>query len=530
VQQYFERLIIHREILMPTQQWPRARCRILGALVVLCVCGALPVRASGGVVSDCSSDAQFSSLLATGGTITFNCGAGPHTIPISGQKSINLDTTIDGGGTITLDGQNKYRLFDVGATFTLRGLVLSRAFFDGDGGAIRNTSNGRLILEGSTIRDSHATLSGGAILSTGPMTISNSLLAGNTALNGGALYPRFAGARTTIVNSVLRDNQATDTTDGWGGAILAWDGAPVTIDSSDIISNTATSGGGIYNFANSVLTIQNNTRLRDNLVFKWGGGLYNEGTATLRNTILSSNVGYYCGGGIFNFQTGVATLTDVTLSGNGNDSREGGGMCNSGATTTLANVTFSGNSANTGGGFYNASGNATLANVTFSGNTATNTGGGINQTALGTTALTNVTLIGNSAPNGGGIYRNNTFNGTVVVKNSIVANSPRGGNCAGVVINSGFNLSNDSSCGFTQVPNVRLGPLANNGGPTLTHMPQSGSPAIDLVVGSCPPPATDQRGVGRPVDGDRNGTAFCDAGAVESGAIVPILYLPLVRK
>jgi len=75
-----------------------------------------------------------------------------------------------------------------------------------------------------------------------------------------------------------------------------------------------------------------------------------------------------------------------------------------------------------------------------------------------------------------------------------------------------------------------LGPLANNGGPTLTHMPQSGSPAIDLVVGSCPPPANDQRGAGRPVDGDRNGTAFCDAGAVEYGVVVPRVSLPLVVK
>ena len=276
---------------MPTLQWSRARCRLLGVLVValLSVCGTLPVRASGGVVSDCSSDAQFSSLLATGGPISFNCGAGPHTIRITSQKSINHDTTIDGGGTITLDGQNTYRLFDVGATLTLRQLVLTRAFFNGDGGAIRNTANGTLILESSTIRDSHAALSGGAILSLGPLTISNSLLEGNTALNGGALYPRFAGARTTIVNSVLRNNQATDTTDGWGGAILAWDGAPVTIDNSDIISNTAISGGGIYNVANSVLTLQNNTRLRNNVVVKWGGGLYNDGTATLSHAIPRSH-------------------------------------------------------------------------------------------------------------------------------------------------------------------------------------------------------------------------------------------------
>lgn len=80
-----------------------------------------------------------------------------------------------------------------------------------------------------------------------------------------------------------------------------------------------------------------------------------------------------------------------------------------------------------------------------------------------------------------------------------------------------------------------LGPLANNGGPTPTHMPQSGSPAIDFVGGGCPPPATDQRGAARPVDGDNNSTVWCDAGAVEYGATAPgpasgNVYLPLIVK
>ncbi|MDW8255368.1 MAG: choice-of-anchor Q domain-containing protein, partial [Chloroflexota bacterium] len=55
-----------------------------------------------------------------------------------------------------------------------------------------------------------------------------------------------------------------------------------------------------------------------------------------------------------------------------------------------------------------------------------------------------------------------------------------------------------------------LGPLANNGGPTLTRALLPGSPAINAATDTCPP--TDQRGVLRPVDG------ACDAGAYEYGA------------
>lgn len=55
-----------------------------------------------------------------------------------------------------------------------------------------------------------------------------------------------------------------------------------------------------------------------------------------------------------------------------------------------------------------------------------------------------------------------------------------------------------------------LGPLTNNGGPTLTHMPQLGSPVIDGGSSAfSPPPANDQRGFSRVFNG------IIDIGAVE---------------
>ena len=75
-------------------------------------------------------------------------------------------------------------------------------------------------------------------------------------------------------------------------------------------------------------------------------------------------------------------------------------------------------------------------------------------------------------------------------------------NCLGNITDGGHNLSSDASCAFTAVGSMnntdpKLGPLADNGGPTLTMALLPGSPAIDAgsAVGA---PATDQRGVPRP--------------------------------
>src|SRR5262249_6350091 len=142
------------------------------------------------------------------------------------------------------------------------------------------------------------------------------------------------------------------------------------------------------------------------------------------------------------------------------------------------------------------------------------------------------TLSGNSASAGGGIFNsNNTVNGntTVNIKNSIVANSTSGGDCAnfGTWSATGANFTTNGACpGFTQVTpaQLKLGPLADNGGPTQTHALLPGSVAIDAApdctdLGGNPnrptklAPAdvvtTDQRGVSRPQG------KTCDVGSYE---------------
>jgi hypothetical protein len=181
----------------------------------------------------------------------------------------------------------------------------------------------------------------------------------------------------------------------------------------------------------------------------------------------------------------------------------------------LERVTVSGNSSAAAAGGIENDGTLTLVNVTLSGNTAVTDGGGLYN--LATATLGNVTIAANGAERGGGAF----MPGDTTFTNTIVADSSSGGSCSngGTLTSVGSNLDSDATCSFTGPGDLSgvaagLGSLADNGGPTQTHTLLPGSPAIDAGR-SCPPPVTDQRGTSRPLDGNGDGTAVCDIGAVE---------------
>ena len=502
----------------------------LAALYAIASAFAAGALAGDQVVTDFNDNGGANQLRAKitaaqndgGGKITFSGGG--IVILTQGRILITSDITIDGAGAVSISGNNASSIFRVnpGATLTLQNVTLTRAFNNADdGGAVHN--RGTLNVSACRFLENQTSpnFSGGAIATYGPLTITGSEFGGNKGGNGGAVYPRFGNAVTTITGCNFHDNEAINTTDsGLGGAILLWDGAPVTVSNSSFSNNKAVrAGGAIFVTANSTLTLKENTSVTGNTAVEFGGAMQNNGTITLTNVTFTSNaatknIGH--GGAIDNI--GTATLANVTF--HANRGWVGAGLYNRGP-ATVRDSTFSANVAvkGDGGAILNYD-NLTLTNVTISGNSADGGGGGMMN--LGNATFINCTLSGNSAgPNGaGGIEVSNDLNAPVATftfKNTIIAKGTSGANCTRAVGGS-FNLSDDNSCGFgsgrDNVTDLLLGPLASNGGPTQTHLPQTGSRAIDNGTGNGAP-STDQRGVPRPQ------AAAVDVGAVEVAPPTP---------
>ncbi|MGD8457423.1 MAG: M4 family metallopeptidase [Anaerolineales bacterium] len=272
---------------------------------------------------------------------------------------------------------------------------------------------------------------------------------------------------------------------GWNTSFTSQVGM-TTIDGSseDTGLGTRENSSGIverFTFQNGPRGIGNwgTLELRDCVITNNESGIYNTGTLTVQNSSIVNNVemsGY--GSGIYHY-SGVLDINNSTISGN---------------------VSYGG-----GAGIYIDGGDITLNNTTITDNLVT------------------------SSIQGAGIWN---AAGSVSIQNSIVArnyidNTGDWGDCHGDITSTGYNLVGvDTDCTYSSSTgdlvgtgaspiNPFLSPLQDNGGPTLTHALNNGSPAINAGSPTAPGSggsaceATDQREITRPVDGR------CDMGAFE---------------
>ena len=198
-------------------------------------------------------------------------------------------------------------------------------------------------------------------------------------------------------------------------------------------------------------------------------------------TLTNGQAGDGNGGAIHALGDSRVAISDSAISGN--EAWNGGGVDSAGV-VLIERSTVSGNHAWGNGGGLSLSGSVSLNNTTISGNAA-DTGGGM--FAAANLGLDNVTIADNTAGPGlgGGLYEQ-VDTQTTSATNTLWARNT-GGSCRGTggAIFSNYGLADDAACfatggsGNLSRTAIALGPLADNGGDTLTHLPGAGSDAID---------------------------------------------------
>ncbi len=402
--------------------------------------------------------------------------------------NINDDLVIFGPGvndlTVRRDTGGSYRVFTVndGVAAEIYNLTVT----NGTGGIL---NLGALTIAFAAVVNNNNTLvDGGGITNVGTLAASQVEITGNTTTissgaKGGGIF-NVGGATANISFATITGNTAANTnysgTGGSGGGIF--NQGDMVVEFSTISNNASTcksdqnvcapKGGGVANFGSFTLkysTVDGNTTsaqhpAQDNA---YGGGLYNNAAVTVDSSTISNNTvggmqsGHVFGGGIAAAPGSTSTVINSTIANNHSPAFQdclGGGISVDAATVNIHNSTIVGN---------------TCFTEKFAAN-----GGGIGMKGSSSVTIRNSILVGNFAETGGPEVH-------------------------GILLSSGFNIFGDPSggSGYDSTDQLfvdpMLGPLADNGGPTLTFALQPGSPAID-AGDNTNAPAFDQRGTGFP--------------------------------
>ncbi len=482
-----------------------------------------------GTAASCT-EAALAAALTKGGIVTFDCGASPATIRVTQTIELptTIDTVVDGGNKVTLDGGGTVRILDWNSanyradthTLTLQHITLahghaagtkpiapaplpcSSGFYDGAGGALQ-MRDGKLNVVDAAFLDNEAEklgpdVGGGAIYLNGSLggIVVGSIFVDNSGSNSGAIGS--LNSELDVYNSVFQGNAAL----GFGANSNDPSKCSV-VDANN--QNQVGSGGnagaigidggsdGTHTFCGDVF--RGNTSGTGAL----GGAIARTPDAAKQTTVLDrclfdSNTGDSAGAAYFHNSTLTVTASTFT----GNVGLTGTGTIQADGTTfDFTNVTFYGNHAKAGVAATLAlfGGDGTLLNCTFANNVcdAPNMFGAA---IFGSPGLTiqNTIFDANTAQNPGAPMQCQV--GTIT-----------GGGDMQWPVDRANGGSADALCapGIYEGSDPMLGALGDHGGPVPTALVAPGSAALGRGTG-CPP--TDARGQPRTA-------SSCTAGATE---------------
>lgn len=493
-----------------------ARSAPLGARRLMSI--AATIALAGGMVAAATAPAHAAALVVDSDGSAAIAGDGQCTLPEAmANAEANAETTAgdcaagSGADTITFAA-------DVSTIFLSTPLP---TVTDPAGLTIEGVAESPTILGNGAIRPF-------VVAPTGALTIRDLTIAlgGDQGVGGGAILNDGA---LTVIDTRLSDNFAES-----AGAILNRQGGVLTIEGSAFVGNSGTQeGGAIVNLG--AMTVTASSFESNSAGARGGGAVVAGGTNVITGSSFTGNFAAD-GGAILANRFGAVSIAESTFAGN--TAVVNGGAI-SGGELHVARSTFAGNAADGAGGTGGAGG---ALHVIYGINTVdlstfhANDGavGGAIAAAGSSVAVRNSTFAANSATVGGASLDSDSL-AQVQVTGSVFTAAPGAANCTGETqpIDGGANIDSGASCGFTAPSGAAwgsnvdplLGDLADNGGPTETMLPQTGSPAIDAIAPgtlTCPAApasssdlATDQRGLDRPQG------AGCDIGSVDTVVVNP---------
>lgn len=516
-------------------------------------------------------------------TLDFSAIAGETITLASNLPEITEDLTLQ-GSDVTLSGDGQYACLAAdGADLTVNSMtvtqcVASVSSYGGQtgqsqdrgisgpapeyaGGGIR-AAFGDVTINDSTITgntapyaaESYYGVGGGVAVKYGRLEVNNSTISNNSAYGGGGIYTT---GPTRITDSVIADN--TSAKYGGGIAALAYGPSPADVrgvqaslvmEGTTISGNSSEGGGGAFVLGSLSMT---ESEVTGNDADLFAGLLAITPPESglppheVVDSSIADNSAYYAYGGMTLF--GSSRVSGTTISGNQAGYYAGGAFLSGKYSDRISaeNSTISGNSAGEGAGlviygeaYEGGSTQVSFTGMTITGNTAADGfGGGVLALPSGgeiTFQFGNSIIAGNASAQGsadltaslsnqvrGGAWtewrerlsgyrdRGTSMPGDAVfeVAFSLLGEAPDSGS---------FNPVGATSSLLGSDP--QLGSLADNGGPTLTHLPADTSPAVNAIAegsGGCGTTfSVDQRGQPRPQG------SGCDIGSVEgAGAPIP---------
>lgn len=343
-------------------------------------------------------------------------------------------------------------------------------------------------------------------------------------------------AQVVLLHSVFEQNDAD-----LGGAVMLEGPNPTNAGSYGLLHATDSAfvgnaarldGGAIHSYGQTRFSRTHFTANRaenggalalgnpwiESLAFQWG-------FTALESVRFDSNQALLEGGAIFG--GGVPVMNQVHFQNNRADSK-GGAIAVRSTMPALTQASFIGNSAGVyGGAMYIQGADQALLNLTFFENQVDPGGRGSDILVYGdrftissSVQLTHCTLLGTD-PDGAEALGISLFGAQARLKNSIVSAVPGELACGPNLVSEGGNaLSADCTPAapddwvIMDSADLLLDPISNAGALSAGLVPTVGSALIDAV--DCPANRNlDQRGISAPQDGDSNGEARCDIGAIE---------------